>query len=125
MQDLICIVRLCDCGTVKAQRDQGSAVMLASSYIPHEDHPGGTVLLMQVIAGKPHECPVRQQAHPRGPGAVQPPAGHDAPGRAPAGQRRKDALCGPPLREAEEVRALPALRRRAEEVHVLRSGMRQ
>ena len=67
----------------------------------------------------------RLAAHPCGPGAMQPPAGHDAPGRTPAGQRRKDALRGAPLREAEQVRALPALRRRAEEVHVLRSGMRQ
>ena len=61
-------------------------------------------------------------AHPCSPGAVQPPAGHEAPGSAPAGQRRKDAVRGPPVRKAEQVHALPALRRRAEKVHVLHAG---
>ena len=64
-------------------------------------------------------------AHPCGPNVVQPTARHDAPGRAPAGQRSKDAVRGPPLREAKQVHALPALRGRADKIHVLRSGMRQ
>ncbi len=62
----------------------------------------------------------RRPAHPYGPGVDQAAAGHDAPGCAPAGQRREHAVRRAAALGAQLPHALPPLRWRAEEERGLR-----